>query len=69
MKKRREPDPDEQDYIADTLHRTEEELHAEAEKTSDPAAQHRRAEQVSANAERFRERARELRRPATDEDQ
>ena len=69
MKKRREPDPDEQDYIADTLHRTEEELHAGAEEAPDPAAQHRRAEQVSANAEKYREQARKLRRPATDEDQ
>ena len=64
MKNRREVGPDEHDYIADTLHGAEEELHAEAEETPDPAAQHRRADQVSANAEKHREQARNLRRSA-----
>jgi len=69
MRRRRKQDAAELDRIADTLHSIQDELHAEADETPDPVAQHRRANQISVNAEKFRERARKLRRQATDEDQ
>jgi hypothetical protein len=59
-----ESDPDEHDRIADALHRLRAKLHAEADESPDPVAQRRRANRIAADAERYRDWARLLRRPA-----